>query len=154
LCTIPGVRAFDVIVAKLFGAVSPHMQGLGYEVISVQAGTCLARVQYRPELVGDPRSGVLHGGVITSLLDTTGGAAVLSAVGRPTSLATLDLRIDYLRPAAPGRAVTARVECYKKTRHVAFARGVAYDDSEGDPVASMAGTFMLHTRSLRARKTP
>jgi hypothetical protein len=44
----------------------------------------------------------------------------------------------------------ARVECYKATKHVAFTRGIAYDVSESDPIASMSATYMLHTQSSRA----
>jgi uncharacterized protein (TIGR00369 family) len=92
---------------------------------------------------------VLHGGVVTTLLDSAGGAAVLSALGRSTSLATLDLRIDYLRSMPPDRELTARVECYRKTRHIAFARGFAFDVDEAAPVAAMAATYMLNTQSVR-----
>jgi uncharacterized protein (TIGR00369 family) len=148
------VAAFDAIVAKLFGSFSPHMRGLGFEVMSIKAGVCIAKLPYRPELIGDPLTGVLHGGVVTTLLDSTGGAAVLSAVKGPTSLATLDLRIDYLRPSRPGRALLARVECYKRTKHIAFTRGVAYDADESDPVASMAATYMLNTRTFRQKRKP
>ncbi|HKP61236.1 MAG TPA: PaaI family thioesterase [Polyangiales bacterium] len=128
------------------------MRGLGFEVLSMNAGVCVAKLPYRPELVGDPLTQVLHGGVVTTLLDSTGGAAVLSAMKGPTSLATLDLRIDYLRPSKPGRALLAKVECYKTTKHIAFTRGVAYDDDEGDPVAAMAATYMLNTRSFRRKR--
>ena len=76
-------------------------------------------------------------------------AAVLSAVATPTPLATLDLRIDYLRRMPPHRELVARVECYKRTKHIAFARGVAYDADESDPVAAMAATYMLHTQLVR-----
>lgn len=141
--------AFDAIIGKLFGSMSPHMRGLGFEVLSVQGGVCVAKLPYRAELVGDPLTGVLHGGVVTTLLDSTGGAAVLSAMATPVALATLDLRIDYLRPSSPGRPLFARVECYKQTKHIAFARGVAYDSDESDPVAAMAATYMLQTRSVR-----
>jgi acyl-coenzyme A thioesterase PaaI-like protein len=84
------------------------------------------------------------------LLDSTGGAAVLSAIAKPIPLATLDLRIDYLRPSRPGSSLYARVECYKQTYNVAFARGVAYDSVESDPVAAMAATYMLHTQTKRS----
>ena len=94
--------AVDSLIRKLFGGMSPHMRRLGFEVVSIKGGVCVAKLPYRTELVGDPRSGVLHGGVVTTLLDTTGGAAVFSAIGLPISLATLDLRIDYLRPSRPG----------------------------------------------------
>ena len=143
------MSVFDALLAKMFGSVSPHMRRLGFKVLSVHDAACVAKLPYRPELVGDPTTGVLHGGVVTTLLDTTGGVAVLAAVGRPMALATLDLRIDYLRPSVPGRDLTARVECYKKTRNIAFARGVAYDAQESDPVAAMAATYMLRTRTIR-----
>jgi uncharacterized protein (TIGR00369 family) len=146
------VGAFDTIITKLFGSMSPHMRGLGFEVLSIKAGVCVAKLPYRPELVGDPLTGVLHGGAVTTLLDSTGGAAVLSAMRGPTSLATLDLRIDYLRPSQPGRALLARVECYKRTKHIAFARGVAYEADESDPVAAMAATYMLNTQSFRRKR--
>ena len=142
--------AFETLLGKMFGSASPHMRRLGFTVVSVHDGVCVGMLPYSSELVGDPTSGVLHGGVVTTLLDTTGGGAVLSALGKPVPLATLDLRIDYLRPSAPGRNLTARVECYKTTYNIAFARGVAYDVHANDPVASMSATYMLRTQAFRA----
>jgi uncharacterized protein (TIGR00369 family) len=143
------VSEFDDAVGKLFGSMSPHMRDLGFEIVSIGAGVCVAKIPYREELIGDPLTGVLHGGVVTSLLDSAGGAAVLSALQTPMPIATLDLRIDYLRPSPPGQPMLARVECYKATKHVAFTRGIAYDASESDPIASMSATYMLHTQTSR-----
>lgn len=140
---------FDAAVAELLPSMSPHLRGLGFEITSLAGGVCIAKLPYRPELIGDPVSRVLHGGVVTTLLDSAGGAAVLSALGQSTPLATLDLRIDYLRSMPPDRELTARVECYRKTRHIAFARGFAYDADEAAPVAAMAATYMLNTQSVR-----
>jgi acyl-coenzyme A thioesterase PaaI-like protein len=70
-------------------------------------------------------------------------------MGQPIPLATLDLRIDYLRPSTPGHSVRAKVECYKQTHNIAFARGVAFESDEADPIASMAATYMLRTQSKR-----
>lgn len=148
------MSAFDAIVSKLFSSMSPHMRELGFAIVTMKDGVCVAKLAYRPELIGDPTTGVLHGGVVTSLLDSTGGAAVLSALGKPTTLATLDLRIDYLRPALPGKALFARVECYRKTRHIAFTRGLAYELDENDAVAAMAATYMLRTQAARGEGTP
>jgi uncharacterized protein (TIGR00369 family) len=141
--------ALDGIIGKLFGSISPHTRTLGFEVVSMKDGVAVASIPYNEEYVGDPTSGVLHGGVVTSLLDTTGGVAVISAIGLPSPIATLDLRIDYLRPSTPGQALFARVECYKKTHNVAFTRGLAYNGSESDPVAAMAATYMLRTQAFR-----
>jgi uncharacterized protein (TIGR00369 family) len=135
-------------MSSLMASASPHMRELGIEFVSVDRGVAVTRLPYREELVGDPMTGVLHGGVVTTLLDSTGGAAVFSAIGVPTPIATLDLRIDYLRPSTPNAPLYARVECYKLTRQVAFCRGTAYNGDEKDPVASMSATFMLRTQAL------
>jgi len=117
-------------------------------LIEARDGVALMCVPYDAKLVGNPATGVLHGGVITSLLDSASGAAVGSAMraGGPwRPIATLDLRIDYMKPATPGRDLLARAECYKVTRNVAFVRGVAYHDDPADPIATTVATFMLST---------
>jgi uncharacterized protein (TIGR00369 family) len=136
------------MMASTMALASPHMRELGIRFVSVDRGVVVAMVPYREDLVGDPLSGILHGGVVTSLLDSAAGAAVFSMRTGTTPIATLDLRIDYLRPSTPQAPLYARVECYKLTRNVAFTRGTAYNHEQGDPVASMAATFMLNTQAL------
>ncbi len=121
----------------------PHARVLGIELLAAGRGRAKVRLAYRPELVGDGETGVLHGGVITTLMDTAGGIAVLSALTTVVPFATLDLRIDYLRPATPEAPLVAELECYKVTRKIAFVRGTAYQDDETDPVANCVGTFMI-----------
>jgi uncharacterized protein (TIGR00369 family) len=124
----------------------PHNRALGIQIVDLGPDWALFLMPYDPRFVGNPETGVLHGGVITALLDACCGAAVFNSLVTPAPIATLDLRIDYLKPAASGREVRARATCYRSTRNVAFARAVAYHDDEADPIASAAGTFMLSTK--------
>jgi len=137
-------------MTSLMALTSPHMRKLGMRFASADAGVVVGMVPYREDLVGDPITGVLHGGVVTTLLDSTAGAAVMTSLSLMAPIATLDLRIDYLRPSTPHAPLYARVECYKVTHHVAFTRGIAYNSDEHDPVAAMAATFMLQTQAVRA----
>ena len=98
---------------------------------------------WRSELVSLPESGIMASGAIVSLVDTCSGTAVWTRLGEFRPIVTLDLRLDYLRPAAKGETVLARCECYKLTRKVAFVRGVAHGGDESRPVAHSAATFMI-----------
>ncbi len=103
----------------------------------------LLQVPYREDLIGEPDTGVLAGGVITTLLDTTCGWAVALELQEMTSIATLDLRIDYMRAARPRETLQAQAECYKLGRSIAFVRGLAYETDPADPVAAAQGTFIV-----------
>jgi len=121
----------------------PHAAALGMKVVRIAAADATLRLDYRREFVGDPARGVVFGGVITTLMDQALGLAVSCSLEDLRPIATLDLRIDYLRPADPGKPLFARAQCYKVTRHVAFARAVAYDAAEDDPFATSQAAFML-----------
>jgi uncharacterized protein (TIGR00369 family) len=138
--------ADDSRFQRWFSDGVPHNHALGIVVVEVGKATARFKLPYAAALVGNPDNGVLHGGAITSLLDGVSGASVFAALTSLAPIATLDLRIDYLRPADAGRDVLAHATCYKVTRNVAFTRAIAYHDDEADPIASAVGTFMLATR--------
>jgi len=121
----------------------PQAAALGFEFVSVEDGVGILRVPWREDLVGDPDTQVIAGGVVTSLLDHVCGLAVQAGRPGPTPTATLDLRIDYMRPAHPRQGVTARAHCYKLTHSIAFVRATAYDDDPDDPVATAQAAFAL-----------
>ena len=129
-----------------FRQMVPHNAALGMKVLDCGPGMVILALPWAEHLVGNPETGVLHGGAITSLLDACSGAAVFLKMMSPQPIATLDLRIDYLKPATPHRDVIAKAECYKLGRNVAFVRGLAYHDSEDDPIAAASATFMLATK--------
>lgn len=124
----------------------PHNKALGMEILEIAPREALFRLPYDEKLVGNPETGVLHGGAITALLDGASGAAVFASLVDFVPIATLDLRIDYLRPAEVGQAVHARATCYKMTKNVAFTRAVAYHEDPEDPIAHSVGTFMVSTK--------
>lgn len=121
----------------------PHARAIGLEVVSAGKGTCRMKVPYADHLVGNPDTGVVHGGVITSMLDNACGIAVQMALAEPSSIATLDLRIDYMRPAEPHTDILGEAHCYRVTNSVAFVRGTAFHTDAADPIATCVGAFML-----------
>lgn len=121
----------------------PQGVRLGIKVVELAPCTATMRLPWREELVGDPVRGVVFGGVITTLLDQASGLAVQCSLEEFKTIATLDLRVDYLRAARSGADLLGRATCYKMTHNVAFVRGSAWDESEDDPFASMLATFMI-----------
>ena len=126
----------------------PHNKALGLTLVEASSEPAIARMRlpYDARWVGNPETGVVHGGVISTLMDATCGASVFFKLKSPTPIATLDLRIDYLKPATPGRDIFARAECFKATHDVAFVRALAFHDLPEDPIAAASGTFMISTR--------
>ena len=124
-------------------SVIPWGRRLSFRITKVEKGHVWGIQPWKDRLVGDPDTGVIHGGVLTGFLDNLCGPAAMSALSTPHYVATLDLRIDYLKPARPPEAVIAHAECFKVTRSIAFARGLAYhEDAPDDPIASVAATFI------------
>ena len=121
----------------------PHARALGMDLISVENGTAVISMPYAENLVGDPQTGVVHGGAVSALMDTCCGAAVMSHPRNMTHTATIDLRIEYLRPASPGQTITTTATCYHVTRSVAFVRATAVDEDAENPVAMATGTFTV-----------
>lgn len=133
---------------------SPQAKALGISLVSVEKAEAVLKIAYKPELVGDPDTGVVAGGVITTLLDQTCAQSIWAALPEYTSIATLDLRIDYMRPAKPGADIFAHAHCYKLTRSVAFVRAQAYDADIEDPIATAQAAFMLDAHSGRKGGDP
>ena len=135
--------------AREIAKAIPHSAALGMTVHEVSGGEALMSVPYDEALIGDPETRVLHGGVITALLDGCCGTAVMTHPKSPGGTATIDLRIDYMRPATPDQPIFARAICHRVTRTVAFVRATAWNTDEADPVATAAGAFTLDTPGTR-----
>ena len=121
----------------------PFNAALGLRAVDCAEGEATMVLPWRDEIVGNAETGVVHGGAITSMMDATCGLAVFMKLPEPTRIATLDLRIDYLKPATTRLEVRCRAECYKLTRQIAFVRALAFHADPDDAIASAAGTFMI-----------
>lgn len=130
-------------MATQFIEAVPHCKALGMELTEIGDGKAEIVMPYDLRFVGDPDTGVIHGGAVSALMDTCCGAAAMSHPASPATTATIDLRIDYMRAATPGQTIRAQAECYHITRSVAFVRAVALDDDDERPVASATGAFTV-----------
>ena len=129
---------------RMLGMV-PHIRAIGMTLEAVWRGHAVVRVPFDPRFVGNPGTGVIHGGVITTILDNVSGIAVAASASASSMFqtATLDLRIDYMRPATPHEPIYAHAECVRTTRAVAFVKGTAYNLDGDDPIAMSTGAFMI-----------
>lgn len=132
-----------VDLARQFIQAIPHASALGMKLTHLKSGRAIIEMSYDDRLVGDPETGVIHGGAVSALMDTCCGAAVMSHDKAPAGTATIDLRIDYMRPATPGQRIKAEATCYHVTRNVAFVRAVATDEDAERPVATATGAFTV-----------
>lgn len=121
-----------------------HGRALGVEFRRAGDDWAELALPWKPELVGIREGGILATGAIVSLIDTASGTSVWVKMGHFQPVVTLDLRLDYLRPAVEGETIVARCQCYKLTRSIGFVRGVAHGGDSNRPIAHSAATFMLN----------
>ena len=138
--------------AARFVSALRHCQVLGIEVHAANAEGMTLRLPYSPQIVGDPQTGIIHGGALTSLMDTACGMATLCVLPEFEVCPTLDLRIDYMHPAEPNKTVFGFAQCYRVTSDVIFTRGFAYQDDPQQPIAHVVGTFMRMGKRLKGTK--
>lgn len=124
---------------------TPHMREIGARITAIGHGRGTMMLPARHDWLGDPARGLMHPGVLTVLADSACGLSVGAALERRDTYATLDLRVDYLRPAGPDRDTHCEAECFRITRNVAFTRATVWQDDRATPIAVAQGTFMLAT---------
>lgn len=127
---------------RSFMAHVPHVGALGIDYVAHGDDWAELALPPRADLVGFPDLGIVSNGAVFSLIDTCAGFAVFARRGA-IGHATIDLRLDYVGAPPPDATMTARMECYRLTRRIAFVRGIAHAGDPGRPIANATGTFML-----------
>ncbi|MBR9862381.1 MAG: PaaI family thioesterase [Rhodobacteraceae bacterium] len=136
-----------VAVAKKFMGALPFCHALDMRIDEAGISEAVMSMPYDPQIVGDPETGVVHGGAVSALMDTCCGFAVNLHPECVGATATIDLRMDYMRPARPEERIFAKAHVYKATRTVAFVRAIAYEDDPENPVATATGAFVFNKSS-------
>lgn len=113
-------------------------------------GYAQLRQPYAEFLLGDIDRGPMHTSVAMTPVDSPCGAAAFSALGDGASIATLDLRMDYLRPAVAGKDLIADARVDRITKHVVFISTTVWQDSPDEPTAAARVAFMRSANSKPA----
>ncbi|HEV7692937.1 MAG TPA: PaaI family thioesterase [Hyphomonadaceae bacterium] len=143
-----GDWAGDAVASRMVEG-TPYSVALGMRYLSSSAGRGSILLPWRADLVGADGTDILAPGVLTALIDHTCGLAIMAGLAFEASPATLDLRIDHMRPAAPRASVTCAAHVYRATRTIAFLRAEAWDVSPDDPVAAAQAAFTLNRRGAK-----
>ena len=127
---------------------------LGLKIAELRPDRVIGRIAMKPDLVGHFSFNRLHGGVVSAGLDAMGGLAVMAAIGarhmdevpaqrlhRFGKLGTIDLRIDYLRPAI-GESFELRAEVLRLGSRVASTR-MEFLGADGKLLSSGAGAYII-----------
>lgn len=127
-----------------FNEVIPHNVDIGMKTESIVAGDVTVRLPYREHWLADPQHGLIHTGLMTSIADSASGLAVFSAIGGGERIATLDLRLDYLRAALAPHDLYCRAEVIRQTSRIVFVTAHVFQRIDGDEkqVAIAQGSFM------------
>ncbi len=128
--------------AARFIGMLKHTQVLGMKIFTASAQSLTIELPYSKSHVGNPSTGVIHGGVLTTLMDTACGTMVVNALPDIELCPTLDLRVDYIRAAEPNKSIFALAEAYRVSRNVVFTRCTVHQGDVNKPVANCVATFM------------
>jgi uncharacterized protein (TIGR00369 family) len=139
-------QAFYDGLCSGYATAVPHVRELGIDMTRADAQCAEGRLPSRPEFLGDAERELIHTGVITTFIDSICGVALIAHIGSATRIATLDLRVDYLRASRPHQDLVCRAECYRLTGQIAFLRASVWQDDPAAPVATCQAAFMRTAR--------
>lgn len=127
-----------------FNEVIPHNVDIGVKTESISKGDVVVHLPFREHWLADPQHGLIHTGLVISIADSASGLAVFSTIGGGERIATLDLRLDYLRAALAPHDLFCRAHVVRETSRIVFVTAHVFQRIDGEElrVAIGQGSFM------------
>lgn len=143
------MRALQPLMRKVMEELIAFNKLLGLRVESFDREAPKLRFDMRPELIGNPSTKILHGGVISATLDVAGGFVIMLGLAHemdsvPTSfpkMGTIDLRVDYLRPGR-GKYFIATARIVRKGSRIAVTHMELHNDA-GELIATGGAAYVI-----------
>lgn len=141
---------YHKLVAKIIAENIPFNRVLGVEIESIDPAKPQLRFAMRPDLIGNSRRGILHGGVISAVLDVTAGFAIMLALHKDSppgeklefpNIGTVDLRVDYLRPGR-GKHFVSTGRVVRLGNRIAVTHMELHNDA-GELIATGGAAFVV-----------
>ena len=131
------------VFRNVIDEMMPAHKLLGITLKDISEGYALLSMPFKPELVGDPRTQRLHGGVIAALLDSCGGAAAMTTLSSQKDLlASIDIRIDYLEPGRP-QDVLAEAKLHRSGKAIIVTSMRAWHPESDVTIAEARGVYRV-----------
>jgi uncharacterized protein (TIGR00369 family) len=132
------------VLRELMEEQIPFNKFLGLRARKIASDEVVLHLPFKPELIGDPLRQALHGGTISMLIDTAGGAVAFMNVGEGERVSTVDLVVDYLRPGPPAD-ILAKARVVRRGNRVCTANvDVVRADDETVAIAQGRGVYNIH----------
>lgn len=128
--------------AERFISVLRHCQLLGLKVLQANETSLQMRLPYSKNIIGNPMMGIIHGGALTTLMDTACGTACFVAIEDAELCPTLDLRVDYMKASEAGLDLVAHASVTRITNNVIFTECLVRQEVDNTLVAKCNATFM------------
>ncbi len=151
---VPPVESLLVLLKHFYEETMPFNKLIGIKIESLSFQNTVVRIDMQDKLIGNFEKGILHGGVISSVLDFTGGviaqlhvlqglkgASIQELAKRLTNMGTIDIRVDYIRPGK-GSYFRATGSILRVGNKVAVVRTELTNDKE-ILIAAGTGTYLV-----------
>jgi len=132
---------------QVFDGAVPFNRYLGMRLTEIDVGHAVIEIPFREEFIGDVPKKIVHGGVISALIDVAGGATAFTMLDFPReiSLNTVDMRVDYIRMGR-GESFRATGSVLRKGNRICVTRVEVHNDT-GSLVAHGTATYSIFAGS-------